>query len=117
MGSQIAVEFHHGDCSTALQQRLCECAQAGADLDEMIAAFRRDRADDLVNQALIDEEMLAEAFAGDMFQTMPANWDGKLTGSEQIGSRIRMLWRRSAQLTAAALASQHTREPAHLAPR
>jgi hypothetical protein len=48
------------------QQRIGQRAEARADLDHDVVRLRVDRADDAVNDAVIDEEVLAEPFAGHM---------------------------------------------------
>ena len=60
----VAVEFDGVQVRQAFEQRLGECAEAGADLDDDIGWLRMDGVDDGMDDAVIDEEVLAEAFAG-----------------------------------------------------
>ena len=66
---QVAVELDHGQRAAAFEQGLRHGAQAGADLDQRLPRPGRDGAHDLVDHHRIDQEMLAEALAGDMAHT------------------------------------------------
>ena len=45
------------------QQVLCECCQAGADLDDKVILAQAHRRDDRTQNPLIDQKMLTEALA------------------------------------------------------
>ena len=60
----VAVEFDRMQVRQAVEQGLGQRAEAGADLDDGFARLRMDRVDDGVDDAVVDEEILAEAFAG-----------------------------------------------------
>ena len=49
-----------------LDQRRGERGQSRPDFDHALAALRRDRIDDRIDHALIDEEVLPEALAREM---------------------------------------------------
>ncbi len=60
---QVAVELDHREAPQALDQGLRERRQTRPDLDHRVARLRRDGLDDGVDDAVVAEEMLAEAFA------------------------------------------------------
>ena len=63
---EISVEFDHLHAWQPLQQRIGQRAEARTDLDHDVVWLRVDRADDAMNNAVIDEEVLSEPFAGHM---------------------------------------------------
>ena len=65
-GRQIAVEFDDGQRAAALEQRLGHGAEAGPDFHQRLAGARRDGPHDLVDHHRVDQEVLAEALAGDV---------------------------------------------------
>src|SRR5574343_1724326 len=65
-GNQVAIDFDDVQVIDTLQQRLGNRPQAGADFDHRIATLRIDGRDNGGNDAAIDQEVLAEAFAGDV---------------------------------------------------
>jgi stress-induced morphogen len=64
---QIAIEFDHMHLTNLIQQQARHRGEAGADLHHGVVALRIDGANDVVQHKVIGQEVLAEAFAGDMF--------------------------------------------------
>ena len=60
---QVAVQLNDGQTAQALDQRLRERGQAGADFHHRIAWLRRNRLHDGVNDGAIGQKMLAKALA------------------------------------------------------
>src|SRR6476620_3480300 len=61
-GDEVAVELDHRQRAVAIEQREGDRALAGADFHEAIAGLRIHRLHDLVDDALLVQEMLAEVF-------------------------------------------------------
>ena len=66
-GREVAIEFDHRQLSEPLHQRLRQRGQARPDFHHRLARPRIDQPHDRVDDGLIDQEVLAEAFAGDVF--------------------------------------------------
>ncbi len=60
----VAVEFNRVQVRQAVEQGSGQRAEAGADFDHGFARLRMHGVDDGVDDAVVDEEVLAEAFAG-----------------------------------------------------
>ncbi len=63
---QVAVQLDHSQVPQSLNQRLRQGRQPGPDLHHSLARPRRNRLDDAFDDALVSQEMLAEAFARDV---------------------------------------------------
>jgi len=64
--AQVAVELDGIQLATTGDQRLGECTLAGADFDNVIGVGRCNRPCNRLDNGLIAEKVLAEAFAGGM---------------------------------------------------
>ena len=84
---QITVEFDHRQAAQALDQRLGERGQAGADLDHGLARLGRDGVHDGVDDAVVGQEVLAKAFAGNVFHAAGGGGGGAVGGRYCGGSR------------------------------
>jgi hypothetical protein len=73
MRRQIAVQFHHGERTQSLHQRLGERTQAWANFDHVIAGLRMNPFNDLLDQTAINQKMLAKAFARNVFHSDALN--------------------------------------------
>jgi hypothetical protein len=67
---QVAVQLDDGQPAQPLHQRLRQRGQAGADLHHGLARLRGDLAHDRVDDAAVRQEVLPEAFAGNVFHTL-----------------------------------------------
>ena len=67
---QVAVQFDDGKAPQALYQGLRQGGQAGPDLNHGLARQRRNGLHDAVNDALVGQEMLPEALAGNVFHAI-----------------------------------------------
>mgnify|MGYP006207227741 CR=1 FL=1 len=65
---QVAVQFDDGEAPQALHQGLGQSSQAGPDFNHGLARQGGDGRDDAVDDAVVGQEMLPEALAGDVFQ-------------------------------------------------
>ena len=74
----VAVDFHHMQMIQSLQQRTGQRAQAGADLDHIVGWFRANRADDIGDDLLIDQEILAETFLCAMIHAAALHSNGQI---------------------------------------
>src|SRR5450830_1489221 len=64
---QIAIKLNHVHVIKRLQQQARHRCQAGTDLDHDVVLFRRNGADDVVQDGLIGQKILAKTFTGDVF--------------------------------------------------
>ena len=62
---KIAVDLYDGEPPDAFEQWARQCAQAGADLDEIVIRPRVERCHDALDVMAVDQEMLAETLACD----------------------------------------------------
>ena len=69
---QVAVQLNHRELAQTLHQRLRQGRKPGANFHHNLAGPRRDRLDDLFDDALVSQEMLAKAFARDVFHEIAA---------------------------------------------
>jgi hypothetical protein len=70
----VAVELYGVQVRQTFEQGLGQRAQAGADFEDGFAGLRMYGVDDGIDDAVVDEEVLAEAFAGCTFRV----WDTAL---------------------------------------
>ena len=68
---QVAIELDRGQVAGSAQQRQRQRALAGTDFDDAVFGFRRNRLDDAAQDALVVQEMLAEALARDVSVLRP----------------------------------------------
>lgn len=61
---EIGVDFAGDDGVSPIDELICECAGAGADLEDEIVVVKVGGVDDLSNEILIDEEILPEDMLG-----------------------------------------------------
>ena len=67
---QVTVQFNNGKAPQALHQGLRQRGQAGPDLDHGLTGQRRNGLHDAVDDALVGQEMLSEALAGNVFHAI-----------------------------------------------
>ena len=67
---QVAVQLDHVHLLQVAQQLLRHGAQAGADLDHGIVRLRPDGGRDVVEDEAVMQEVLAKAFAGNVFHIL-----------------------------------------------
>jgi hypothetical protein len=69
---EVAVDLDDGQVANALEQRMRERAQAGADLDDVVVWLRIERGENALDGAPVDQEVLAEALSRDVTATPPS---------------------------------------------
>jgi len=67
---QVAVQFDDREAPQAFHQGLRQRGQTGPDLDHGLAGQRRNGLHDAVDDALVGQEMLSEALAGNVFHAI-----------------------------------------------
>jgi hypothetical protein len=94
---QVAIELHHREPPEAFHQRLGEGRQARTDFHHGLAGPRADLAHDRGDDALVGQEVLAEALARDVPQARVPERSGWLETLERrlahfdVGARAQVL--------------------------
>lgn len=76
--NQVAVEFDHMQMPEPLRERRRQRTQPRPDLDHQVVGARRDRADDRVDHAHVDEKILTKTFARHVACWTPVRFDALL---------------------------------------
>src|SRR5690606_20535694 len=95
-GDQVAVDFHDMQVIQPFQQRFGQCAEAGADFDDRVAALRADGFDDAGDDAVVDQEVLAESLARNVPGTCASvhalrRWRARSAASSTAATRLSQL--------------------------